>query len=495
MKNISRLYPAFLFVIGWFAYRHLFSISFLADDFELMRNSLLWIDPGAGFFRPLPKLIMVALHGLFGARPFPFHLLSLLIHYANALLAYFILARLAKNRLAALAASSLFIVHYLSSEAVFWISSLNALLVTLFILLAIHSFLDYLATARTAFRTRSLLWLALGLLSNENAVVLPLLLLILHGCNARPGNRQGLFRQFRDLAGHFIVLAVYALIKLPSLAVNVGEGTLSLGLHLIRNLRFMLLSLFTFNPFNDLPFVFLDMQLMNVFLKTPMRTLSPEFTWGRFYVPLLLGTAIIVLSLAILLRGQTKLRFSLIAVTVSILPVIALSSIHLPYGGYYRHPLRLFYFPASLFMIFIGLALGWAMARLKKGGKSARYSPLLAILFFSLLFAETAKTGARSADWLQASAVARSILGQFKTVMDAHPQARRAVVFNLPDNFNGAYIFKNGFAAAVALHFPDAGAKIDVLRSPPDAAGAKSARDGATIFLDCSAGNVKVLAK
>lgn len=495
MKNIHRLYPAFLFLIGWFAYRHLFSISFLADDFELMRNSLLWIDPGAGFFRPLPKLIATALHGLFGVRTFPFHLLSLLIHCANALLVYFIVARLAKNRLAALAASSLFIAHYLSSEAVFWIASLNALLVTLFILLAIHSFLDYLATARTAFRTRSLLWLALGLLSNENAVVLPLLLLILHGCRARSGNRQGLSRQLRDLAGHFIVLAGYALVKLPALAVNVGEGTLSLGHHLLRNLRFMLLSLFTFNPFNDLPFVFLDLQLMNVFLKIPMRTLGPAFAWGNFYLPLLLGSAIIVLVLVILLRGQTRLKLALFAVIVSILPVIALSSIHLPYGGYYRHPLRLFYFPAALFMIFIGLALAWATTRLRRGKRTAKYLPLLWLLVFSLLFAETAKTSARSSDWLQASAVARSILGQFKTVMDAHPQARRAVVFNLPDNFNGAYIFKNGFAAAVALHFPGARWKIDVRRSPAAAAGVANAMDGNTIWLDCSAGDVKVLAK
>jgi len=491
LRNSFVLHAAFLFLIGLLSYHRLFSVYFLSDDFELIRPNLQWIVSGTGFFRPLPKAILVALHCLFGLEPFPFHLASFLAHCASALLVYLILARLTRNLTAALAGGALFASHYLSSEAVYWISALNALLATLFALLAVHSLLAYLQDGGRAHRTRSLFYLALGLLCNENAVVVPLLLLLLYECRPAIATRAEFPARLRALAGHFTVLAAYVLVKLPALAAAFDAGTLSLGHHVLRNLRFMLLSLFAFNPFNDLPFVYLDVKLLNAVLDRPLPALVPEFTWERFAFPLALGTAILAFCAVVLIRRGSRLRTPLLAVLLSTLPVAGLVSTHIAFGGFYRHPLRLFYFPASLFMIFAGILLDQASAWLKRRRAGGLLRLLPAIFAASLLLAETVKTGARGADWQNAGFIARTALERTSVILAAHPQARRMVAFNLPDNARGVYIFKNGFAAALKLLHPGSTVKIETASSPPAAFPAR--REG-VLFLDFSGGLPQVVA-
>ncbi len=490
IKNSVPLHLAFVLVIELISYRRLFSIFFLSDDFLLLEKNLQWIDPGRGFFRPLPKLIMLTVHWLFGAQPLVFHLLSFMIHYANALLIYFILQKLARSKPAALAGSVLFISNYMSSEAVFWISSFSSILATFFILLGIHSFLNYLSSSKAACKMHSLVCLVLGLLTNENAIMLPVLLFILLECHSQYRGEIPFVKRVGRLASHFTVIIVYVLVKAPSLVANISERTLSIGYHMIRNLRFMLLSLFTFNPFNDLPLVYMDTELLNVLFKEPVKKLNAHFDSIHFYFPLLLGTLIIVFVFYVLFKGQAKLQYALLAVIASTLPVIMLSSMHLPYGGYYRYPLRLFYFPCSLFMIFIALALNQVLIRLRKKSEFRKYAAALMILLFSILLTETMKTSGRNSDWLKASDIARSVLGQFEKIMDANPGAKRVVLFNLPDNYRGAYIFKNGFAAAVKLYFPAARAKIEVAKMKPTAAGKLKTHEKGLLFLDCSAGEL-----
>lgn len=490
LKSNSCLHLLFILIMELVAYRRLFSIFFLSDDFELLQSNTLWLNPGRGFFRPIPKLIMLSLHFLFGNRTFAFHLLSFLIHYANALLIYFILQKLMRDRPAALIGSALFAVNYLNSEAVFWISSINSILVTLFMLLGIHSFLNYLESAATGYKKRALVFLVLGLLSNENAIMLPVLLFILYECYSKFKASVRFADLARDLAGQFTVIFAYVLVKALSLIANFRQGTLSFGYHVIRNLRFFILSLFTFNPFNDLPFVYIDTNLLNIFLPRPIKKLEPTFDLSHFYFPLLLGAIILAVSIYIVFKGPAKLKYALLAVVASTLPVLMLSSTNLPFGGYYRYPLRLLYLPSALFMIFLALFLNKALLWLRRRSELRKYSALLMVLFFSLLLSETIKTGSRNSDWLKASAITRSILGQFDKFIGPYPEPRRIVLFNVPDNYRGAYIFRNGIAAAIKLYFPAAKVKIGSSRlRAKDVAGFKPRASG-LLFLDCAGGKL-----
>lgn len=485
------LHLAFILIIGLISYRHLLSIYFLSDDFELLQKSLLWIDPGKGFFRPLPRWIMLAVHWIFGPHPFAFHLISFLIHYANALLLYSILQKLTRDKPAALMGSALFICNFLSSEGVFWIAAINSILVTLFILLGIHSFLNFLSSGKTSHKAQSLACLILGLLTNENAVIVPILLFLLMECQAKFRGKPSFALRINSLALHFFAIFIYALIKAAALISNFREQTLSMGYHAIRNLRFMLLSIFTFNPFNDFPWVYLDIKLMNIFIADPLRELRPVFDWTRFYFPLLLGIMIIFFFLFIIIRGPAKLKYALLAVMASTFPVIFLSAAQNPFGGYFRYPLRLFYLPCSLFMIFTALTFHNAQVCFKKRHGHKLFSAALAVLFFSLLVSETMKTNARNSDWQKAGDISRSVLSQFESILNSRPETRHAVLFNMPDNYRGVYIFRNGFAAAVKLFMPAAKVKIEVLKSRPSDAGRIKALGKGHLLLDCSAGELK----
>ncbi len=490
LKNNSSLHFLFILIMELLAYRHLFSIFFLSDDFELLQRNMLWLNPSQGFFRPIPKLIMLSFHFLFGTRTFAFHLLSFLIHYANALLIYFILQKLMRNKPAALIGSALFVVNYLNSEAVFWISSINSILVTLFILLAINSFLNYLAFATTGYKKQSLAYLVLGLLTNENAIMLPALLFILYECYSKFKSKIRFADLLKDLTGHFIIIFAYVLVKSLSLVSNFRQGTLSFGYHVIRNLRFFILSIFTFNPFNDLPFVYIDTNLLNIFLQHPIKKLDPKFDLFHFYFPLLIGAIILAFFIYILFKGPAKLKYTSLAIIASTLPVVMLSSTNLPFGGYYRYPLRLMYLPSSLFVIFLALFLNKALLWLRKRSELRKYSAILMILVFSLLLSETIKTNGRNSDWLRASAITRSILGQFGKFIGSSPETRHIVLFNVPDNYQGAYIFRNGLAAAIKLYFPAAKVKIEPSKLPAKNAGKFKTHESGLIFLDCAGGKL-----
>ena len=53
-----------------------------------------------------------------------------------------------------------------------------------------------------------------------------------------------------------------------------------------------------------------------------------------------------------------------------------------------------------------------------------------------------------------ASEISRDIVRSLSPLTAGSSAARRVVVLNLPDNLQGAYLFRNGLAEAVALEFP-----------------------------------------
>lgn len=75
--------------------------------------------------------------------PAVFHVGNLLLHLGCVLLVYRLLVRLIRNAPAAFAGTLLFAIHPLQGEAVAWVSETRGTLATLFSLLALHRYLDY----------------------------------------------------------------------------------------------------------------------------------------------------------------------------------------------------------------------------------------------------------------------------------------------------------------------------------------------------------------
>jgi protein O-mannosyl-transferase len=150
-----------------------------------------------GHYIPLTWLTFGLDYAVWGMDPFGYHLTSLLLHAANAVLVYLIAVRLLSQalpslakewlglRLTAITAALLFALHPLRVESVAWATERRDVLCGFFYLLAILAYLRA-CEARTAWARGGRLWygaavaaFAASLLSKSMAVSLPVMLLLL----------------------------------------------------------------------------------------------------------------------------------------------------------------------------------------------------------------------------------------------------------------------------------------------------------------------------
>ncbi len=132
----------------------------------------------AGNYHPVTLLAVAAQYAVFGASPFGYHLVSLLLHLGVTFLVFRLSFALTGNELVAAGAALLFGLHPLHVEPVAWIADQKDLLYTGFFLGAALAYLRYRESgdARTLYRTALPLFL-LSLLSKGVAVTLPAALL------------------------------------------------------------------------------------------------------------------------------------------------------------------------------------------------------------------------------------------------------------------------------------------------------------------------------
>ncbi|MCK5057838.1 MAG: glycosyltransferase family 39 protein [Candidatus Aminicenantes bacterium] len=458
-----------IFFVELIAYNNFFSGFFLSDDFNLLTGTSKWLTPAVEFFRPVPHLIIHSFHKLFGMNVFPYHLLSFLIHYLNAILVYLLLKKLAAGNYFALTGGVLFAANFLISEAVFWISAITSLLVTLFYLLTLYFFINYLAKLNKKYCVPAVICMIFALLTKENAVTLPVVLFFaaFYIENGQVEKNRLLFSLKRVLPFLFVTFA-FLLVKAGSLTAAVSENTLSLGYHNLRNARHLVLSLFTFNPFYDLPFIYIDVKILNLFpgLALPAPALPINI---KFVASLIIGTIILIFSIYIFFKGNKRMKAAFLAFFISMGPFIFVSSHHLRFGGHFLYPLRLYYLPAAFFFIFFALLLQGGYSRLKKRVKSRRPVILLVVLLIGVLtLSDLLKVNKRSRDWLIAGNITRSVINGLADFIPSGPEERKMVLFNLPDSYKGVYILRNGLRSALTSAYPDSRVTIEIVKIPPE---------------------------
>lgn len=146
------------------------------------------IDRGRQFYRPLTSLSYWLDFKLWGLNPAAFHLTNILIQVINSSLLLFILLRIGMSGASALAGAVLFSVFPPHFENVAWISGRTDLLSFLFAALSVLSFLFFLEKKKRGWLVLSALMFWGGLMSKENVLLLPCLLLLVfwrRGAKAR----------------------------------------------------------------------------------------------------------------------------------------------------------------------------------------------------------------------------------------------------------------------------------------------------------------------
>ncbi len=143
-------------------------------------GSLLTDASGHGYYRPFSFILWQILHSILGRHdPFALHLLNVLVHAANAALVTWLARQWTRHLIYASLAGLLFALYPFSYEAVPYVGSFVHPLVTLFVLLTLTFYLQWRAgNARWAFAAAHGT-LTLAVLTQENAVLVPLLLLAL----------------------------------------------------------------------------------------------------------------------------------------------------------------------------------------------------------------------------------------------------------------------------------------------------------------------------
>ena len=196
-KNISILQVALIIILGVLIYANCSNGGFIWDDHGLIKNNdyikswsnlpkIITADFGAGagthsnFYRPLQMIFHMAGYSLWGIKTTGYHLTSIFVHILAAIVFYFFLRNIFYDKTISFLASLLFLSFPVNTEAVCYISGLSDPLVLVFMLACLIFYIKSLSSKSIGLRILALLSFALALLSKENAVVLPLLILLYH---------------------------------------------------------------------------------------------------------------------------------------------------------------------------------------------------------------------------------------------------------------------------------------------------------------------------
>lgn len=126
-------------------------------------------------YRPLQSLSYI-MDAQWGSNPvFNVHLTNLLLHIITCLVMFHLLELLDFRRRIALVGSLVYAAHYLFAAAVAWIPARGDLLLMLFILLALISFIRILENGSWGRYLLHLILFTLALFAKETAVILPIL--------------------------------------------------------------------------------------------------------------------------------------------------------------------------------------------------------------------------------------------------------------------------------------------------------------------------------
>ncbi|MBN1901093.1 tetratricopeptide repeat protein [Candidatus Sumerlaeota bacterium] len=174
--------------------------------------------PGISYYRPIVTVINILQYAIFGLRPFWWHLFNLVLHIINAILFYFFLIKILNiKRRVGFWIALLFGIHPVHAEAVCFISGRTDVIALFFILSSLSLYFKGKGN-HGIYRTASILFFILGLLSKELVLMFPLALMAMEyvrSADSPPGTwyKKDFPLLLKSLIPYFIACAVYVIIR------------------------------------------------------------------------------------------------------------------------------------------------------------------------------------------------------------------------------------------------------------------------------------------
>lgn len=231
------------FIVNW----RFLNEFFYRDDFTWLENAMLsshniWniftLDI-AHFFRPLVHLAMLGQYLAFGLNPTGYHVVSLLLHWVNAILLFYFLKNVIqiKHPFFLIGVPALWITHFIHFEAVAWISALADLMLMSFFMMT------FLALQKKRFGLFLMAYIAAILIKETSIALFPLIFMWLWVMQKQ--TLKTLIKSKEILVtGVIFIIYFIGQIKLQASAPLVDEGGFKIGLNLFASLAERLAMLF-----------------------------------------------------------------------------------------------------------------------------------------------------------------------------------------------------------------------------------------------------------
>ena len=185
----------FLVLAVVFVYFNSLPNEFIFDDIPLVRNSL-WITSGSFIdmifsYRPLRYITYAVDYRIFGMNPAGFRFMNIVYHIFSVLAIFWALKTFGLRKRAAFAASLIFAVHPVNTDAVAYISGRRDVLMGLFYILSIGCFFKFYRTVspsvkavsgavrkKWGFLILSMIFMVLSISAKEMGATIPLVFIM-----------------------------------------------------------------------------------------------------------------------------------------------------------------------------------------------------------------------------------------------------------------------------------------------------------------------------
>jgi len=426
-----------IIIIGFSVYSNCLDGKFVWDDFGLVRDNAYiksWqnipeiFTKGMGgggssnFYRPLQMATYVADYSLWGLNTVGYHLTNTLLHILAALAIYWLINIIFCSRMLAFITAALFVAFPVHTESVSYISGRSDSLAVIFILLTLIFYIKSLSPARPRMFILASLSCIFALLSKENSVIIPLLIILYHYAFKVKFKAKGF------LLISFTVLG-YAVLRLTVLKDSVPVTPVELQripgffVALAEYVRLLLLPFNLHMEYGDKLFsVFNPKAILGMAVAVLLITIAVRqrgknnlvfFSISWFFLALLPVSNIYVINYSFmmehwlylpsigfflllsrglcLLYGSGKLKYAAIVLTVAILTSYACLTVK--QNNYWREPIsfykRALQFSPDSYRFLNELGLEYAQMNLNKEAiaayqKALEINPRLAGVYYNL---------------------------------------------------------------------------------------------------------------
>ena len=399
----------FLLLVGLLSFGSTLNKPLLSDDYDVMYRLVykkqFWLP---GFFRPLSDITLLMTYWISGTNSFLYNFFNLSIHIGCSFLLYKVTCQIMLSRgkgyvIIALSAALLFLIYPFHTEAVFWIVGRGSLLAACCALLC----LSLVLKGGSKNILLACLFYFVGLAAYESILFLPVIILVLD------------YKQEDKMKKNFHLVIFFGLTLLSHVAIRVILAKSIWG-----------------NYGQKLFESSFEVYVIN-FAKVAGRSLLPPLETPTHLVLsfsiLLTGLCGVLYLLLKVRRDQVFSLRLLIALIISfIIPTMFGVSTHTFEGG------RLLYFPA----VFLALWIAHLISLVNS--KVIRNIAALSLSLYFLFFLRKSAISYKQAGYI-VDHVVRKLQNETK---NNFPLA----IVNLPQEINGAYVFRNGFDAALHIN-------------------------------------------